>query len=430
MNYKNLLIVSHNCLSQSGSNGRTLLNYLSGWDSEKIAQLYIHMEQPDFSLCKNFYCITDQDVLCSVLKRRPAGRRVGEESPEDKNVGSSNNGQLSAQRKVKKNSVIALIRELAWMSGLWNSKQLEKWIDEFNPQLILFQAGDAAFLFRLVRKIAQKRKIPVVIYNTEGYFFKSISYMDENKFSRLVYPLVHKLFCREYKRLLKLTKQSVYNCDLLREDYDKVFHSSSKVVMNISEFTAEQVETNKKNQIIYAGNLGVGRHKSLIEFAEALHKVAPNMYVDVYGKTPNDCIKSELKGCKGIVLHGFISYNELKHRLKESKYLLHIESFDPFYKVDLKYALSTKIADSLSVGACLFVYAPNNMAVIRYLQSKDAAVLITEPERLSEQILAVINNDDLCSKYASNGRALALEQHHSEKNRIAFQSVLIDGDGF
>ena len=239
------------------------------------------------------------------------------------------------------------------------------------------------------------------------------------------YHSLNRNFRKSYDKLVDASKEEIYNCDLLRDDYKNIFHTDSQVIMNTSEFTEEDLKADKKKQIIYAGNLGVGRHKSLIEFANALQSVSPDMIVDVYGKAPDDVIKAELESCIGIKLHAFIPYEELKQKLRESKYLLHIESFSPFYKEDLKYAFSTKIADSLAVGSCLFVYAPDNMAVIRYLEGKEAAALITDPKMLEEKISQVLSDDLLCQTYAENGRILAMENHNIRKNREEFQSILL-----
>ena len=95
-----VLIVSHNCLSTSGSNGRTLLNYLKGWQKDKTAQLYIHPEMPDFSLCNRFFCLTDSSVINSIVKRKPAGRIV------EKSEETSSTEAKSAGKARKKNSLI------------------------------------------------------------------------------------------------------------------------------------------------------------------------------------------------------------------------------------------------------------------------------------------------------------------------------------
>lgn len=421
MNYKRLLIISHNCLSKSGSNGRTLANLIDGWPKDKMAQFYIHSEYPRFDICDRYYCIPDIALLKSLLKRNNPGWVV-----EQKEETSEKIATVSPGKKDKlKNSIFILFREALWKSRLWKRTRFEKWVSDFSPEVVLIQAGDAGFLFDLAIDISRKYHASIVVYNTEGYYFKDVSYLAENRVSNLVYPKLHRCFQKAYDNLIETSKAEIYNCDLLRDDYEAVFHTDSKVILTTSDLTEDAVCTDKLNRIVYAGNLGVNRHKSLIEFANALQKLSLDMVVDVYGKTPDEAVKAELASCAGIHLHGFIPYDELKQILKHSKYLLHIESFDPFYKEDLKYAFSTKIADSLAAGACLFVYAPENMAVIQYLQGKDAAALITEPDSLEEKIAEVLQNEALCRTYAENGRKLAEENHNLRKNREKFQQILL-----
>lgn len=419
---KRLLIVSHNCLSKTGSNGRTLSNYLVGWDKSKIAQFYIHAEKPDFDVCENYFCITDKSVMKSVLKHKPAGSRVLD--IDLSSLGVKKTSPSSEVKTVVKNSGLQLVREIAWMSSLWNKKNFEKWVDEFEPQVILFQAGDSAFLFRLVRKLSKKYNIPVVIYNTEGYYFKNKSFMQEKWYTKPLYPILHRMFCKQYKKLLKCTKKSIYNCDLLCQDYNEVFGDDGAVVMNTSEFTDRSVDCNKQKSVIYAGNLGLSRHEGLIEFANALKKVDSEMVLTVYGKAPTENVKNQLEECDAVDYRGLIPYEELQTQLMKSRYLLHVESFSDFYKNDLKYAFSTKIADSLASGSCLFVYAPENMAVCQYLKGTDSAVLINDKSELEGSIRKVLSDTAYAENIGKNGRALAVDNHNILKNRASFQKIL------
>lgn len=422
MKYRRLLIISHNCFSKTGSNGRTLANYLQGWPKDELAQFYLHAENPDFDICNQYYCMTDVSIAKSILNRKSAGYVV-----KNARIANDEFEASSTPKKARmKNSIAFSLREAAWNSYFWNSSGFDNWLNKFSPEVVLVQAGDSGFLFDLAVSISRRFNATIVVYNTEGYYFKKMSYLSENCVSKFFYPALNRRFKKSYDRLVKESQAQIYNCDSLRDDYERVFHTGSRVIMNTSEFTDEDVFSPKKNQIIYAGNLGLFRHKSLIEFANALQRVNPDMYVDVYGKSPDEESKQELESCSGIRLHGFISYEELKQKLRESKYLLHIESFEPFYREDLKYAFSTKIADSLAAGACMFVYAPENMAVCQYLKDKNAAVLIMQQEELEYEIERVLSNEEVSDTYARNGRALAKKNHNIQKNRAAFQSVLLE----
>ena len=113
--YKKLLIISHNCLSKTGSNGRTLANYLQGWPKDKIAQFYIHSEVPDFNICEQYYCMTDASIVKSILKRIPAGYKVEKDTMQR----STSCASVTPVKAKKKNSIVFSLREAAWKSKLW-----------------------------------------------------------------------------------------------------------------------------------------------------------------------------------------------------------------------------------------------------------------------------------------------------------------------
>lgn len=419
--YKRLLVISHNCFSQAGSNGRTMANLLFGWPKDKVAQLYIHNELPDYTVSDNYFCITDKDVLNSILKRCQAGKSF--EAPSDVDV--SQVRSLPQKKPSSKNSIIFLLREFAWSSGLWRNEKLYEWIDGFSPEIVVVQAGDAAFLFKLAEKICKRFNSSLYVFNTEGYYFKKKSYLNETVVSRLFYPVVHYQFVNAYDSLINEAKAVVYNNDTLMHDYSNYHLKTSRVIMASSEFADEEPYENKINRFVYAGNLGLNRHKSLIELAEVLNSIDNSLKIDVYGTAPTKSVELELSECNSIVMHGFIPYKELQDILRKSKFLVHVESFEPFYREDLKYALSTKVADSLACGACFIVYAPENMAVSQYLVDKNAAVLINKPDELDKKLRNVIFDQKYAEMISKNGRALAMKNHSLHQNREAFQKLLL-----
>lgn len=418
---KKILIISHNCLSKTGSNGRTLSNYLTGYQRDKLAQLYIHSEYPDFSVCQQFFCVSDEDVFRSIAKRCPAGRPV-EVSTREKCDRQPTQG---SGKKVPKNSLVFLLREFAWNYGWWNKKTLLDWTDEFQPELILFQAGDAGFLFRLTMKIAERYDIPIILYNTEGYYFKKKSYLHDSSVTNLLYPLLHRNYCKDYRALMQKTALCIYNCDKLMQDYQKIFPQRAMVVMNASELADQDLSDRvQEHRIVYAGNVGVGRYESIIAVAQVAHKLDKTLYVYVYASISDAEVRSKLEACDGIRLMGYVSYEELQKVMLESEFLLSVENFNRFYCEDLKYAFSTKIADSLASGNCLIVYAPKNIAVSQYLGGKQAALLITDPKDLEHALGEVLRDDSLRKEIAAAGRKLAVEHHSLRKNRAIFQKSI------
>ena len=62
-----VLIVSHNVFSKTESMGKTLEGYFKDFDSNELAQFYIHSQIPTSKICKNYYRITDKDAIKSIL---------------------------------------------------------------------------------------------------------------------------------------------------------------------------------------------------------------------------------------------------------------------------------------------------------------------------------------------------------------------------
>ena len=110
--------------------------------------------------------------------------------------------------------------------------------------------------------------------------------------------------------------------------------------------------------------------------------------------------------------------------MKESTLLVHTENFSPFYLEDSKYAFSTKIADCLASGTCLFVYAPAELAFARYLVSQDAACVVSDPSEAKNRLEQLLRSDDLRAEYEHKAMETALKNHATQSNRLKFLEAL------
>ena len=64
------LIISHNVFCKTTSMGKTLSSYFETWDQNDLAQLYVHSEIPTSNICKNYYRITDKEMIKSIFSRK------------------------------------------------------------------------------------------------------------------------------------------------------------------------------------------------------------------------------------------------------------------------------------------------------------------------------------------------------------------------
>ena len=158
-----LFIVANEVLSDNSSNGRTLLNIVRNVPPENKAQLFLR-GVADKRICKNNYKVSDQDALSFFLGKKP--------NPQQ----TKTNVDASSIRTTKRNCKNLLLRNVVWKSYRWWKKDFDEFIDNFNPNVVLLQAGDSPFMFAIARKIAKKRNIPLIMYNSETYVLKKKLY--------------------------------------------------------------------------------------------------------------------------------------------------------------------------------------------------------------------------------------------------------------
>lgn len=408
-----VLVLGNECFSNSNSNGRTLKNFFIGWPKSDIAQFYIHEESPDEEVCENYFQVSDEQALYAFLNKKMTGDTAvkTEKLP-------------NARTPKGRNALTMLARTFIWDSGKWKKNGFNEWVDVFSPDVIVVQAGDSPFVFKLARKLSSQKSIPIVIYNSENFYFKDYDYFRSNGVAHLLYPLFREVFRRQFRLLIQKAYISVYICEKLEEDYKQAFNLPSRTIYTATEMTELNCIDHNGFIVSYLGNLGVGRHRPLIEIGDALQQISKDFYLDVYGTVPSKEIEAQLKGCRGIRLHGFVSYKKVVEVMQKSDVLVHAEDFEPFYREGLKRAFSTKVADSLACGKCFLLYAPEGVACADYLRTNQAAYVVNDKDKLHNVLVELSSNSLSRERYKDNALRLVKENHNAEKNAEVFQEIL------
>ena len=379
----NILIISNAALANSDSNGRTLLKLVSDLPDDNLAHFFTY-GVPDGKNTIRSYKISDSDALKSFIKRQKKDGRFSE----------TISTPVTSGKKRKKTPLRMLAREFVWKHGCWNNSYFKNWVDEVDPKCIILAVADNCFLLNIACKIAKERNIPIIVYSTEEYQFKDYNYQTK-RFS-LLYLLFRKKLVRAYKILAKYVKAGVFNTEALADLYFKEYGYECRAIYNTSDIDwLENYRLHKIPRVSYLGNLGLNRHKALIEVATAINNICPGAKLDIYGKLKNDDVKTELENCPYVSLKGFVPYDEVKKVMHISDLLIHVEYRDDFYVRDLKYAFSTKIADSISSGTPLLMYAPVELIETDFLIEKKCAFVATNKDGLGEQLKAALTDEKL-----------------------------------
>lgn len=418
--FPRVLVISNNCFSKTDSNGRTLGNFFVGWPKDRLAQFYIQNASPDFEVCENYFRVTDGQAVKALLGKAAGGRVTPDMVPA-----SAATSSVAATKKRNRNALTMMVRNLVWNLGAWKKSGFDAWVADFAPEAVLLQAGDSSFMFALARKTASRYGVPLLIYNSEGYYFKDFDYFRAKGLAHWCYPVFRWGFCREFRRTQRQTAYNFYLCDGLKSAYAAEFDTPAVTLYTASDLTPVEEASNRSGfTVSYLGNMGVGRHEGLVAIANALQEISADYHLDVYGKIPNDAVQAAFDACPGIRYGGFLSYDQVVSVMQNSDLLVHTESFSEFYKEDLKFAFSTKIADSLACGRCFLLYAPETMECYRYVAQNALAYAVNTEEGLRETLRLLAQDATAREKYLANAQQAARERHSMEKNREAFAGIM------
>lgn len=336
---------------------------------------------------------------------------------------------IDTQRKNvgKKTLPKVMLRELVWAFKRWKSSNFEQWIENFNPDIVVLQFGDSSFMIDIALYVAQSRNIPLVVYNTEGYYFFPRNWHFKSKLDGILFPIYKHSYQTKVRKLMAYASHSVYLNDKLQDDYDKEFGGKSSVIYNSSglQHCNAPAFDNDVPHISYLGNLGLDRDSALAEVGEVLYNIDSRYHIDVYGNA-DEKIARTLNEAKGVVFHGCVSYDKVKEVIDDSDILFHVESERGYKERQLQYAFSGKIADSVSSGKCFVLYAPKELACSKYIIETGAGWFADNKAKLKQVIVKIINNTQERNVVLEKAKVVAEQNHSFEGNARKFQNILLN----
>jgi hypothetical protein len=408
--YPKVLVFSNEPFSKESSNGRTLGNLFLHYPKDHLAQLYTRDMPLDLIDCSYFF-LSDKMVMNHLLRFKKPG--------EVRSFGCPATSQgNSAPARVQKNPKTALLRNALWQSGAYRSKALYSWLDSFNPDIVLLQAGDAAFMFHLARKFAKREQAKLVIYNSEDYYFKSWNYLLDSSGHKALYPHLHRQFRKAVKKAIDASSLCVYLTEGLKAKYDAEFpKENSKAIYTSTSWKPQEYQpVSKRFNVLYFGNFGGSRSSSLLQIAQALHDTGLPYSFALYGPESSDPDFQKLKVSPFCVYHPSISYEDLLPLVKESDVIVHAASFDEFNAKDRQEEFSSKIADCLASGRPFLAYGPSTSFFIRYLKDKNCAFVaesFTELQLLLNKLMA---DPQYRSIHLAEAKAVVSMNHEEVQN--------------
>lgn len=388
----------------------TLINFFDGWDKNSIAHIYTRAKLPNTHMCDKFFRISEPKVMKSLFNR---SIKTGEE------VFNSNEAVVEASQEnqiynKKHSSLMSLAREFVWLLGKWKTKELDKFLDEYDADVLFFPVYANVYMNRLQNYIRKRTKKPVILYvSDDNYSYKSIAKTPLSFFTRF-------WLRSQEKKLFKNAEKIMVIAPKQKEEYDRLFNTNSVILTKGIDFSAipyEEKPLNKPIKMVYTGKLIIGRWLSLAKIAEALgeiNKDETRVELDIYttdALTDEQKAKLNKNGCS---VKGALSLDEVQAVQKQADILVFVESLEKEFRYTARLSFSTKITDYLKSGKCIFAVGDKDIAPIDYFNRYDSAVTATSYDEIGEKLKELIDNENRIIEYSKKAYDCGKEHHNLE----------------
>lgn len=403
----------------------TLINFFENWDRNSIAHIYTRAKLPNTHICNNFFRISEPKVMRSVIKRNIKTGDVVTNTPETETESAQENQIYSK----KHSELMSLAREFVWLLGKWRTKELDKFLDDFQADVLFFPVYSTVYMNRLQNYIKKHTKKPVVLYvSDDNYSYKSISKTPISLFSRF-WLRIHE------KKLFKSADKIMVIAPKQKEEYDRLFNTDSVIMtkgIDFSQIPYEEKPLNKPIKMVYTGKLIIGRWLSLAKIAEALadiNKDETKLELDIYTTDTLTPEQEKALNRNGCAVKGALKLDEVQKVQKNADVLVFVESLEDKFKYTARLSFSTKITDYLKNGKCIFAIGDKEIAPIDYFNRYDSAITATSYDEIGKKLQTLVKNPELISEYSKKAYDCGKEHHNIELMNKTLIDTIVGAKG-
>ena len=403
--------------SKVGDN--TFSTLLEDCSKENIAVVFIREDEPDSTVCNKYFRISEGAVIKSILNPKViTGRQIIVAKNQDKKKVS----EALANAYKNKAGILyypkLVVREVLWYLGKWKSKELDLFVDDFKPDIVLFEMSRYIHLNRIIRYIINRTGAKGV-----GCFWDdTFTYKQEKG---LAYKFLRFFQRRSLRELSKCTSDFFAITPKTKREAD-AFLGINSVVLTKPMLSEEAVDDDTiisdPIKLLYTGNLGIGRLDTLKLIVQAISGRS-EFTLDVYTNTyilESDIKKIETNNSH---IHDAVSQEEVFKLQRDADVLLFLEDVSEDNLI-ARLSFSTKITDYYSAGKCIFAVGNKDLAPMELLEESNSALIAYNVAEIANCV-DQLKKEEVIRYYAERSRVIGREMHSIEAIKKIFWDVLL-----
>lgn len=414
--------------SRIGSDSMSSL--MKDYGPDRVAALYIRADKSDSTSASRYFHIFEGRVMMSIFR---GNIQTGEEfKPQDVVITESSDEQ--AIEKARYNffskhrwGIFLFARELIWKLGKWKSPELDAFLDDFRPEVLICPIESYIHFNKLNEYIIRRCKPKVIgLLWDDNFTYKQEPYN--------LWHQVHRIWLRRSVRNMVKKCHTVFCLSpKMKEECDKEFCIESQLLTKpvVIRKDFQPYKIGKPIKILYTGKLIIGRDRTIAKVVEAiqeLNKYGQRVVLEIYTQTNLSSKiyqKINVPGCCSIF--DPIPQNEVLVKQSEADILLFVESLSGKCKT-ARLSFSTKLTDYFSAGKCIWAIGHEDLGPIDYLQREDAGLVSTDKKSIRETLNQIINHKELITEYAEKAYRCGSTKHNKDMilNRL-YSAIVSDG---
>lgn len=406
-----ILVVTYLPWRDDNSIGNSYSNIFKGTEERyELAHVYVRDGMPQNTLVKDYYHISEKKLMKSFFHRNvTVGKALHmentAETPKDKFSKAYN------IMRILRWDVFFVGRKIIQMNNRWKAEEFDKFLDNFKPDLVFGTLPTEPILSNIMIYVKNHCHIPLVTYPWDDWYsFKSGDWKP--------FTFINRLMSRHYLRKTASESKFLYVITrLMKTEYEKIFHKTCRLMYKGYDFPQEapiSKAIGKPIHLVYMGNIGSGRWKTLADIATAIKQVnhdGQKFFMDVYTLSPtNTAIKNGLNIDGASKINPPVPNDEKEQVMDNADILIHAE---PFKKTDYEMyraSFSTKLGDYFYAAKCILAVG-GMTASTDYLMQNDAAICVTDKGEIANKLSEIALKPSIISDYAKKSWECGFKNH-------------------
>ena len=404
----NILFISMSPIHRGVNIGNTFLNVLDGISGITFSGVYTKNGAPGKEL-QNAFRLNEKMILKKALHK---SNTVGEVVEARSDGAVAETDKLVAFAKKKRFTAFFWAQAMVWALPYWKSGALNDFLDAVQPDVLFTLLSDSVVLNKLIAYIQDYTKKPLVVYAWDNnYTLKMGAVSPLRRLNRHI----NRIYMR---KTVRRAAQMYVISDVQKRDYEKEFGVPCKVLTKSSDFSGEpplKTQYDSPLQLVFTGNIGTNRWKSLAMIAEALESINQNgvrAQLRIYTATPlTQKMENALRKKDASFIMGSVPASEIPRIQSEADMLVHVESFDRKARLQVRQSFSTKLVDYFRVARPILAVGPRDVASIEHLIRNDCALTASSAEEVRQALLSVLGGPDKLNDLSKKAYACGRRNH-------------------